>query len=60
MDPDKISAIINWPVPKTLKQLRGILGINGYYRRFIKHYVKLAHPLTKLLKKDNFGWSEQA
>lgn len=60
MDPDKISAIITWSVLTTLNQLRGFLGISDYYRRFIKHYVNLAHPLTELLKKDNFGWSEQA
>ncbi|GJU14800.1 retrotransposon-related protein [Tanacetum coccineum] len=38
-DPSKIEEIKNWPVPSTLKQLRGFLGLSGYYRRFIKSYA---------------------
>jgi hypothetical protein len=37
-DPKKIEAIINWPPPENVTQLRGFLGLTGYYRRFIKHY----------------------
>nr|GEU75717.1 hypothetical protein [Tanacetum cinerariifolium] len=38
-DPSKIEAIKNWPVPFTLKQLSGFLGLTGYHRRFIKSYA---------------------
>nr|XP_043638081.1 uncharacterized mitochondrial protein AtMg00860-like [Erigeron canadensis] len=59
-DPEKIKAIKEWKKPVTLKQLRGFLGLAGYYRRFIKIFGIIAKPLTELLKKDNFHWSEEA
>ncbi|XP_071694960.1 uncharacterized mitochondrial protein AtMg00860-like [Rutidosis leptorrhynchoides] len=59
-DPSKIEAMDNWPEPKILKQLRGFLGLAGYYRRFIQGYASISSPLTQLLKKDSFKWSEDA
>ncbi|GKA83145.1 putative mitochondrial protein [Tanacetum coccineum] len=59
-DPSKIEAIKNWPVPSNLKQLRGFLGLTGYYRRFIKRYAMVSQPLTALLKKNSFQWSNVA
>lgn len=57
----KIQAVQNWPLPKNLKDLRGFLGLTGYYRRFIRHYGIISKPLSDMLKKGvAFVWSTSA
>ena len=51
-DPEKIEKVKNFPIPKTLTQLRAALGLFGYYRKFIKDFARHAKPLTMLLKKE--------
>lgn len=48
-DPDKISAVQDWPSPSTVKQVRAFLGLAGYYRRFVAGFAKIARPLNALL-----------
>ena len=59
-DPAKLKAVMNWPIPKNLKALRGFLGLAGYYRRFVKDFGTIARPLTVLTKKDAFSWNDEA
>lgn len=59
MDRDKIDAITTWPQPHSVRGLRGFLGMAGYYRRFIKDYGAIAAPLTQLLMKEGFVWSQR-
>jgi len=57
-EPSKILAVQNWPTPTSTKDLRGFLGLTGYYREFIKHYGMISKPLTLLLKKGTpFIWT---
>lgn len=53
-DPSKIQDIIAWPIPKTIKELRGFLELTGYYRKFVPVYGKICQPLYLLTKKDEF------
>lgn len=59
-DPRKIEDMRSWPIPRDLRDLRGFLGLTGYYRRFVYGYGKIAKPLTDLLKKNAFRWNEGA
>jgi hypothetical protein len=56
----KIVAMKEWPTPKSLKALKGFLGLTSYYRKFIKGYGQISFPLTALFKNDAFLWSDKA
>jgi hypothetical protein len=54
MEAGKLSTILKWPLPSSLKQLRRFLGFCNFYRRFIPKFLGLARPLTELTKEGNF------
>ena len=51
-DPTKIKAILKWPLPKDVHDIRYFMGLTGYYRRFIENFSKITHPITTLQKKS--------
>lgn len=60
-NPGKISAIINYPSPTSVKQVRQLMGMVSWYRRFIKNLAEITTPITELLKKSNkFIWTQEA
>src|ERR1043166_9111822 len=60
VDPAKIEAIKKWEALKTPTEVRSVLGLAGYYRRFIENFSKIALPLTQLTQKSKeFVWGEK-
>lgn len=59
-DPEKTIAMENWPTPTNATDLRGFLGLTGYYRKFVPRYSWIAKPLTQLLTKKEFQWNDAA
>jgi hypothetical protein len=62
-DPEKISAIANYQVPKTKRQVRAFLGLGNFYNRFIPDFGTKAAPLTELTRKDKpdkIKWTDAA
>ncbi|KAL0163661.1 hypothetical protein M9458_039414, partial [Cirrhinus mrigala] len=51
MDDNKVSAVLQWPRPQTLKELQRFLGFANFYRRFIYSFSQVAAPLTSLTCK---------
>lgn len=60
MDLDKVQAISDWPQPRSARAVRGFLGLAGYYRKFVKNFGTIAAPLTVLLRKEGFSWTDDA
>lgn len=58
----KVELIKNWPIPKTVSDLRSFLGLANYYRTFVKHFAHKAAPLNDLVKNGStckWGPTEQ-
>jgi len=48
----KVEGVLNWPVPRNIKEVQKFLGLANYYRRFIKDFARIAAPLHMLVRKE--------
>jgi transposase InsO family protein len=62
VDPEKIRTILSYPAPKNIRECRRLMGVAGWYQRFIKDFSLLTAPITELMKKNlgKFRWTEEA
>ena len=60
MKEDKVAGVLNWPVPKMVRDVRKFLGLANYYRQFVNDFAKLARPLNNLTRKDEkWRWEDE-
>lgn len=61
-DPSKIAPILDLPRPKNVREVRRLIGMAGWYRRFIDGFSTITAPLTDLIKKakQKFSWTDEA
>lgn len=67
MDPSRVQAIVDWPVPRSFREIQVFLGFTNFYRGFVEKYSKVVAPMTDLLvgmvkgkKTGPFEWPESA
>ena len=63
VDPEKVEALMSWERPKSVFEIRSFLGLDGYYRRFIDDFSRIAAPMTRLTrftrKEVKFDWDDR-
>ena len=60
MDEEKVTAIRDWPTPKSVCEVRSFHGFASFSRMFVKDFSTIAAPLTEIVKKSvGFKWNDE-
>jgi len=52
MEEEKVKGVLDWPIPKCVKDVQKFLGLANYYHRFIEGFASIARPLYDMVRKD--------
>ena len=47
-----MKVVLDWPFPKSVKEVQKFLGLANYYMRFVKYFAKIVRPLHELMRKS--------
>ena len=57
--PTNVTKVVDWPTPKSAKQVKQFVAMASYYRRYVRNFASTARPMVDLTKKGKkFLWSE--
>ena len=60
MEKEKVKGVLEWPIPKCVKDVQKFLGLANYYRQFIEGFTSIARPLYDMVKKNKkWEWTEK-
>jgi hypothetical protein len=61
MDPEKVKAIKQWPLPRNIFEVRSFHGLASFYRKFIRNFSGISAPMMDIVKKIHkyFHWTEE-
>jgi len=60
MEEEKMKGVLDWPIPRKVKNIQKFLRLVNYYFQFIKGFATIARPLHDLVKKEQkWGWIER-
>jgi len=60
MQKKKVEGVLNWPIPRNVKEVQKFLGLANYYRWFIKNFARIAAPLHVLVRKEQkWKWEQE-
>jgi len=60
MEKKKVQGVVEWPVPKSVKNMQKFLGLANYYRWFVKDFAKIAKLLHEMTRKETkWSWGER-
>ena len=62
MDPEKVKAIVKWPSPRNVFEVRIFHGLSSFYRKFIINFGNINAPIIETIKKikQPFKWTAEA
>ena len=52
MEKEKVQGVVDWLVPKSVKDVQKFLGLAKYYKWFVKDFTRIAKPLHEMTRKD--------
>ena len=53
MDPKKVKAIVEWPSPRTIYEVRSFLGLVIFYKKFIRNFSSICAPIVETIKREH-------
>ena len=60
IEKEKVQRVVDWPVPKGIKNVQKFLELANHYRQFVKDFTRVAKPLYEIMRKDvKQNWKER-